>query len=269
VETEGSVANAWLVGRKEADYGLIQSDVAGMAVAGEGPFAGGGAVTSLRSLGSLFPEPVHVVVSARSAIRTVADLRGRRVDIGTPHSGTRYDALRVLEAHGLAVTDLGEARGEGLDDAVGRLAAGRLDALFVTVGAPTRGLQRAATRSPIRLLSLDGSSIERLVTENPGLVRIALPANTYPGQTEQVTTVAATALLVTHSDTPEAEAALIARLVFEDTDYLSAGSAQGAKISKSSGLRGVTIPMHPAASRYFGAPAPPRKSGAPAAPPRG
>jgi TRAP transporter TAXI family solute receptor len=256
-ETEGSVANVWLIGRKEADYALIQSNVASMAAAGEGPFAQGGAVTSLRALGSLFPEPVQIVVSARSPIHTVAALRGKKVDIGMPNSGTHYDALQVLGAYGLGVKDLAEVREKGLEDAAGRLGAGRLDAFFVTVGAPTRELQKLATRQKIRLLALDNSIIERLVTENPGLIRLTLPANTYPGQTEQVTTVAATALLVTHSDAPQAEVSLLVKLIFDQTDYLTSASAQGAKISKRSGLRGITIPVHAGATRYFGATAAP------------
>ena len=190
--TQGSVENA-RIGAKEADYALIQSDVAAQASAGEGPFAQGGAVTSLRALGSLFPEPVHVVVSAGSPIRTVADLRGKRVAVGAPSSGTRADALAVLAANGLDPKDLGEARDEGMEGAAAQLRAGRLDAFFATVGAPTRQLQRLATRHPIRLLSLDPAAIERLVTRNPGLVRLVLPANTYPEQKENVTTVAATA----------------------------------------------------------------------------
>jgi TRAP transporter TAXI family solute receptor len=266
VATEGSVANARLIGTREADYALVQSNVAAMAAAGEGAFARG-PVASLRALGSLFPEPVHVVVSARSPIQTVADLRGTRVAIGAPDSGTRADALAVLAAHGLGVKDLAEARDEGLEDAAGRLRAGRLDAFFATVGAPARELQRLATRHPIRLVSLDAAAVERLVTQNPGLVRLHVPANTYPGQKADVTTVAAAALLVTHADVPEAEAALVLRLVFENPDYLSAGSGQGAKISKRSGLRGITVPVHPAASRYFGAP--PTGPGAPAGPPKG
>jgi len=246
----------------------VQSNVAAMAAAGEGPFAQGGAVTSLRALGSLFPEPVHIVVSAASGIRTAGDLRGKRVAIGPPDSGTRADASAILAAHGLAVKDLAEARNEGLEAAAGRLRGGRLDAFFATVGAPTRELQRLATRHPIRLVSLDVAAVERLVTEHPGLVRLVLPANTYPGQKGDVTTVAAAALLVTHSDVPESEAALVLRLVFENPDYLPAGSAQGAKISKRSGLRGVTIPVHPAVTRYFGTPAP-AGPGAPGAPPAG
>jgi TRAP transporter TAXI family solute receptor len=268
VATEGSVANARLIGAKEADYALIQSNVAAMAAAGEGPFAQGGPVASLRALGSLFPEPVHVVVSASSPIRTVADLRGKRVAIGTRESGTRADALAVLAAHGLGVKDLAEARDLGVEAAAAQLRAGRLDAFFATVGAPTRELQRLATRHPIRVLPLEAAAIERLVTQNPGLVRLLVPANTYPGQKEDVTTVAAAALLVTHGDVPEAEAALVLRLVFEDADYLSAGSAQGAKISKRTGLRGITIPVHPAAGRYFGASAP-ASPGAAGAQPKG
>lgn len=265
--TQGSVENVRLIGAGEADYALIQSDVAALASAGEGPFAQGGAVTSLRALGSLFPEPVHVVVLASSPIRTIADLRGKRVAVGAQNSGTRSDALAVLEAHGLGLKDLAGVRNEGVEVAAGNLLAGRIDAFFATVGAPTRELQRLATRRPIRLLSLDPPAIERLVTQNPGLVRLLVPANTYPEQKENVTTVAATALLVTRSDVPESEAALVLRLVFENPDYLSAGSAQGSKISKRTGLRGITIPMHPAAGPYFG-PAAPSAPGGPAAPPK-
>ena len=268
-ETEGSVANSWLIGRKEADYALIQSNVAAMAAAGEGPFAQGGAVTSLRALGSLFPEPIHIVVQGASSIRTVADLRGKKVDIGMPNSGTRYDALQVLGAYGLGVKDLAEVREKGLEDAAGRLRTGRLDAFFLTVGAPTRELQKLATRQKIRLVSLDNSIIERLVTENPGLVRLTLPANTYPGQAEQVTTVAATALLVTHSDAPQAEVALLMKLIFEQTDYLTTASAQGAKISKRSGLRGITIPVHAGATQYFGTTAGPPMKDAQTTPQKG
>jgi len=266
LETQGSVENARLIDRKEADYALVQSDVAAMAIAGEGPFAKGGILTSLRALGSLFPEPVQIVVSFGSPIRTVADLRGKKVDLGMPNSGTRYNALKVLAGYGLGVKDLAEVREKGMEEAAGHLAAGRIDAFFVTVGAPTRELQRLATRHRVRLLSLDSGNIERLVTENPGLVRLVLPVNTYPGQAEEVSTVAATALLVTHNDAPETEALLVLRLIYESTDYLSAGSTQGTKISKRTGLRGVTIPMHPAANQYFGTVGAPSAKSTPAAP---
>jgi len=259
--TQGSVENARLIATKGADYALIQSNVAALAFAGNGPFAQGGAVTSLRALGSLFPEPVHIVVSAASGLRTVVDLRGKRVAIGPRDSGTRADAFAILAVHGLSVKDLAEVRDEGLEISAGLLRAGRLDAFFATVGAPTRELQNLATHHPILLISLDGAAVERLVAQNSGLVRLLVPANTYPGQKEDVTTITATALLVAHSDVPDGKAEVVLRLVFENSDYLSAGSTQGAKISKRSGLIGITIPLHPAAGRYFGPSAPPDPGG--------
>ena len=267
LETQGSLENIRLVAAKQADYALVQSDVAAMAYAGDGAFAQGGAVTTLRALGSLFPEPLHIVVSARSNIRAIADLRGKRVALGPASSGTRADALAVLAAHGLGVRDFAEVSDDGLDDAPGRLRSGRLDAFFATVGVPAREIQGLATRHAIRMLSLEADVIASLVTQYPGLVRLVVPARTYPGQPEDVTTVAATALLVTHADVAEAEAAVVLRLVFENPDYLSAGSAQGAKIARRTGLRGITIPVHPAAGRYFDV-APSPSAGAPAGKPQ-
>ena len=253
VETEGSIENALLLGRGQADYGLVQSDVAWLAVSGAGPFAVDGPLTRLAALGSLYPEPVHIVVPAKSSIQSVDDLRGKRVDLGTPQSGTRHNALAVLQAHRLAAKDLAEARGEGPRAATQALRAGRIDAFFTTIGAPSRELQRLAVEFPIRIVPLSAAAVSRVIAEQPGLVAVRIPANTYPGQVEARATVAATALLVANMDTPQEEVKALLQLAFESTDYLAFGSAQGVKISKQSGLRGIAIPLHPAAATYFGA----------------
>jgi TRAP transporter TAXI family solute receptor len=252
VETEGSIENALLVGRGQADYAMIQSDVAWLAATGAGPFAVDGPLARLAALGSLYPEPVHIVVAAKSAIRSVDDLRGKRVDLGTPQSGTRINALSVLQANRIAARELAEARGDGPQAALHALRAGRIDAFFSTVGAPARELQRVAATFPIRLVPISGPAASRLIAEQPGLVQIRLPANTYPGQSEPVATVAATALLVGSVDTPADEVKVLLQFTYETTDYLAFGSAQGVKISKKTGLRGIAIPLHPAAADYFG-----------------
>ena len=253
VETQGSIENALLIGRGQADYGIVQSDVAWLAASGAGPFAVDGPLARISALGSLYPEPIHIVVSAKSSIRSVEDLRGKRVDLGTPQSGSRLNALSVLKAHRMTPKDLAEARGEGTQAAIPQLRDGRIDAFFITVGAPSRALQRLASEHPIRLVPISAAAAARVVTEQPGLVRLTLPANTYPGQSEAVATVAATALLVGAIDTPQDEVKALLGVAFEGTDYLAAGSAQGVKISKASGLRGIAIPLHPGAAAYFGA----------------
>jgi TRAP transporter TAXI family solute receptor len=259
VETEGSIENALLLGRGQANYGVLQSDVAWLAASGAGPFAADGPLARIAALGSLYPEPVHIVVSASSPIRSVEDLRGKRVDIGTPQSGSRLNAVSVLQAHSIALKDLAEAHGEGTRAAIAQLRAGRLDAFFTTVGAPARALQRLAAEHPIRLLPVSTAAADRVVSEQPGVVRLTLPANTYPGQDQPVATVAPTALLAATVDTPDDEVKALLELAFESTDYMAFGSAQGVKIAKGTGLRGVAIPLHPAAAAYFGAPAPAKK----------
>ena len=255
VETQGSIENALLVGRGQADFAVIQSDVAWLAATGAGPFAVDGPLKRIAALGSLYPEPVHLVVSAASPIHSVEDLRGKRVDLGLPQSGTRLNALSVLQAHGVAAKDLGEARGEGAQAAMRQLHAKRLDAFFLTIGAPARELQKLAAGNAIRFVPLSAAAIARLVAE-PGFVRLTLPANTYPRQSEPVATIAATALLVAAADTPDDEVKALLNVAFEGTDYLAAGSAQGVKIAKASGRRGVGIPLHRAAADYFGTPKP-------------
>jgi TRAP transporter TAXI family solute receptor len=252
VETEGSIENAQLIGRGQADYALVQSDIAWLAFSGTGPFAVDGPLTRMTALGSLYPEPVHLVVPARSAIRSVEDLRGKRVDLGAPKSGSRINALAVLQAHRIAIGDLAEARGDGTQGAMQRMRVGELDAFFVTIGAPARELQRFAAANPVRLVPVGAAAAARMVEEQPALVRLSLPANTYPGQAEPVATVAATALLVGSADTPQDEVKAILELAFEGTDYLAFGAAQGVRIAKATGLRGIAIPLHPGAAAYFG-----------------
>jgi TRAP transporter TAXI family solute receptor len=247
--TQGSVENVWLLAQGEADYALVQSDVAARAVAGEGVFAGGRPLGGLRALGSLFPEPVHVVVLADSPIKDVADLRGKRVDIGTPASGTQFNALAVLAAHGMQVADLAEAVQDGPEPAMDRLRDGLIDAFFVTVAVPLPPLQDLAAGTGIRLLPLQEAAIDRLVSENPGLVALTLPAGTYPGQTEAVPTVAATALLVTTNEAPETEVERVVDHVFVRMPALATGAAATYKLSKETALQGITIPLHPGASR--------------------
>jgi TRAP transporter TAXI family solute receptor len=247
--TEGSVENALLLARGEADYAIIQGDVAAAALAGRDVFSRGGPLDGLRALGGLFPEPIQVVVGASSPIRDIAELRGRRVSIGTEGSGTRYDAVAVLEAYGLKPADLAEARADTLDDAIARLRRGQVDALFVTAAAPTRPLQQLAAATELRFLPIKGPALETLAAARPGLMPIVLPANTYPGQKHPAATVAAAALLVTTSDAPDTEVMRVTDLVFTRLPQRRSANADLLTVSAENELRGVTIPLHPGAAR--------------------
>ncbi len=243
-ESGGSVDNAHLLARGEADYAIIQADVAAAALAGSDVFAGGGPLSSLRAVGALFPEAVHVVVLADSPIREVGQLRGRRVAIGAPGSGTRFDALAVLEAHGLTVKDLADARADDTEAAIERLKRGQVHAVFLTTLAPTRVLQELAVSPGLRLLPVAPGPMQRLLALRPGLTTLTLPANTYPRQPQPVVTVASSALLVTTAGTPDGEVAAVADLVFKRMPATYAGSADVIRVSPEHARRGITIPLH-------------------------
>jgi TRAP transporter TAXI family solute receptor len=247
--TEGSVENAALLARGDADYAIIQGDVAAAAFTGTDVFARGGALEGLRAVGGLFPEPIQVVVAASSPIRDIAELRGRRVSVGTAASGTRYDAVAVLEAHGVNLADLAEARADTLDEAIARLRRGQVDALFVTAAAPAPPLQQLATGTGFRLLPITGAALDMLLATRPGLTSIVLPANTYPGQTHPAATVASAALFVTTVDAPDTEVMRVTDLVYNRMPKRGGTSAALITVSPENELRGVTIPLHPGAAR--------------------
>lgn len=242
--SEGSIENARLLGSGEADYGFVQGDVAAAAFAGVDAFEHGGPIESLRAVGALFPEAVHVVVLDKSPISTIAQLRGRKVNLGAPASGTRFDALGILAAYGLKPSDLDTAGGDSNAAAIAKLTQGQLDAVFITAPAPTRSLQELALSTGLRLLPITGAAIEQLVQTRPGLTPLTLPANTYPRQKSDVTTVGSATLLVTTQDAPDAEVARVSDFVFNHMPQLNRRTAEVVGVSGSRELRGVTIPLH-------------------------
>lgn len=253
VATEGSVANAFLIESERARFGVMQSDVAAAAVTGQGTFAENGPMSHLRAVASLFPEPVHIVVRTDSGISSLADLAGRRVALGSPQSGSRHTALRLLVRAG--IDPAGLARVEYVDpaDALERLAAGELDAVIEVASAPWHQLQAALATAPLRIMALDAGQAGRFGAELHGLVPLTIPAHTYAGQATAVQTVAATAMLVAHSDV--AEATVEAVLEYFYSAAAERGGVLATRLSKERARTGITIPMHEGAQRFFGRPA--------------
>jgi TRAP transporter TAXI family solute receptor len=248
--TEGSVANAFMVNRGDARFGLMQSDVAAAAVTGSGLFAATGPMNHLRAVASLFPEPLHVIVRADAGIAAVSELAGRRVSLGNPGSGTRYTAARVLAAHGIAADAYVEVAAAGPRDALQQLAAGEVDAVVEVVSAPWAQLAALAEGTPFRLLPLDPQAVELIQAEVHGVLPLVIPSRTYPGQDRPVPTVAATALLVAHSDTPELIVTSVLEILFTASSVPARG-VSAARLSRERALVGITIPLHDGAVRYF------------------
>ncbi len=145
VATAGSFENVGLIRQQLADVGIVQSDVAAAAANGAGRFATDGAMADLRALGSLFPEAIQIVSPGIRRSPTIADLKGKRVDIGQPGSGTRRTRRRCWPPAAWRWPTSARSRQAGLAEGLRQLAAGEVDAVITTIAAPAHSLQRAAT----------------------------------------------------------------------------------------------------------------------------
>ena len=250
--SNGSLGNVIGVSSGSLESGFSQADVATWAYKGTGIFEGKPAMPSLRLIASLYPESIHVVVSKGSDIKTVADLKGRRVALDEAGSGTLISARQVLAAYGLNESDI---RPEYIkpNQAGDKLKSGALDAFFFTGGAPAKAIaELAANGSGIDLLSIDGVPAERLRAANPFLYTDTIAADTYRG-VSAVNTLAVAAQWVT-SDRTDAELVYqITRALFSETaqKVFSSGHAKGKFITRANAIQGAGIPFHPGARRYF------------------
>jgi TRAP transporter TAXI family solute receptor len=247
--TRGGEENLRLLRDGKVSLALAQADVALQAYEGKGGFANEGPYAALRAIGSLYPEPVHVLVRRDSAFAAVTDLAGRRVAIGVPGSASRTTALRVLEAHGLGARDIKPLE-LGIGEALVALRQGSADAVIQVIGVPADSIRDALADIPLRLLPLAPRAVSSLLAANAGYFGYAIPAGTYATQKQEVRTIATAALLLVAPDLSDAEVTAITRFVFErGRDFTARGSAQGTQVSPATARQGVSVPVHTAAAR--------------------
>lgn len=247
--TRGGEENLALLRAGTVSLALAQGDAAQDAYEGAGVFSQQGPHAALRSIGSLYPEPFHVLVAAGSGLASFADLRGKRVAIGEAGGASRGTALRVLRAHGMSLDDI-EPLELSLGDALAALRLGRADAVMQVIGTPADGIRELQISTPLRLLPLSSEAIARLAQERQGYFEYEIARGTYPGQAQDVPTIATAALLLTDATLSDAEIDALTRRVFASgRDYPGLGSAQGARISPATSAMGLSVPLHPAAAR--------------------
>ncbi|HLU77048.1 MAG TPA: TAXI family TRAP transporter solute-binding subunit [Burkholderiales bacterium] len=250
--TAGGEDNLRMVRALQAPLGMAQGDSALMAYEGKGPFQSEGRYTTLRAIGSLYPEPIHVVVRADSTLRRMSDLVGKRVSIGVPGAASRTTAVAVLEAHGIPLAKLGEVVEFPLNDGLVALRQQEIDALIQVIGFPSASIRDATAAVPLRLLPLDEGAIRKLTAQSPAYFPLTLPRGTYPHQGDAVSTIATAAILVTGTEMTDAEIAGITRMVYaRGQDLVARGSAQGAQLSAANAHLGLAVPMHTAAEEVI------------------
>jgi TRAP transporter TAXI family solute receptor len=251
--TRGGEENLRLLRDGKVDLALAQGDAALAAYEGKGPFAADGPDSTLRAVGSLYPEPVHVLVRVDSGFGSVGDLRQRRVAIGPQGSASRTTALRVLEAHGLSLKDIQPVEAT-IGDALTGLRDKEVDAVVQVIGVPADSVRDALVQIPLRLLPLSERAVAALAGAHTGYFAYSIPRGAYANQRQDVRTVATAALLLAGSNLSGKEVAAVTRHVFgKSRDLASRGSAQGTQVAPANARNGLSVPLHVAAAKALDA----------------
>ena len=248
----GSVANVNAIDGGTLESGFAQSDVATWAQTGTGIWEGREAVEKLRAIASLYPESIHLVASAGAGIGSVDDLRGKRVSLDEPGSGTLVDARIILGAHGMTDEDI-EAAYLKPDQAADRMRDGAMDAFFFVGGFPAGAIAELASQHDIVLVPITGEGATSIIEEYPFFAENIVPGGTYEGVDEDTTTLSVGAQWVTSTDQPEELIYQITKALWNDNTrrLLDNGHAKGKMITADTALDGIGIPLHAGAERFY------------------
>lgn len=247
--TGATVANINMLKDGSVDMAIVQNDITYYAVNGTEMFTDK-KVDNLKGIASLYPETCQFVTLDSSGIKTIADLKGKRVAVGAAGSGAEANARQILEAYGITYDDIDEqylSFGEGAS----ALKDGNVDAAFLTAGFPTAAVQDISSQNKIRLLPVDPAKADELIAKYPFYTKTTIPAGTYQGFDEDVSTISVMAMLVVNDKVDEKLGYSITKAIFSNLDRIQAAHAVGKMISKENAEKGMSLDMNAGAKKFF------------------
>lgn len=247
--TGASMANVAMLAKGEVDVVFIQNDVAFYALNGVELFKDK-KLDSLRGMATLYNETVQLVALADSKIKTLADLKGKRVSVGAAGSGVEVNARQVLEAAGLTYDDI-KVQHLSFAESASNLKDGNIDAAFNTAGAPTAAIQDLSVSKNCVLVPIDGAAAKKLMKKWSFYTAEKVPANTYKGVTTDTMTVAVKSMLAVSAKTDPQLVYDMLKAMYANGERLAASHKKGADIKLATGQEGMSIPLHPGAEKFF------------------
>lgn len=248
--TGGSVFNANAIKGGELDFGLLQSDVQFQAVKGTGAFKDG--PVNLRAVFSVHPEPFTVLVRADSGIKTFADIKGKRFNVGNPGSGTRSAAEELFKALGWKFSDLALAGELKADEHGPALCDNKIDGFFYGIGHPSANIQDPTTACGAKLIPITGPAIDELVKKNSYYARATIPGGMYKGNPDPTQTYGVLATVVVSANAPDDVVYAVVKAVFDNLEEFKKLHPAFANLNPKTMVKdGLSAPLHPGAIKYF------------------
>lgn len=247
--TKASVENLNLIQIGRGELGFALGDSVNSAWNGDKEAGFPNKLDKLRGLTAIYPNYIQIVASKASGIKSLADLKGKRVSVGAPRSGTELNARRVFGAAGLSYDDFSRVEYLPFGQSVELIKNRQIDATLQSAGLGVASIRDLSTALDITIVPV-GADVAKALN-NPAYISTTIPAGTYDGQDTDVSTVAVVNFLVTSTNVADDTAYKMARELFNNRDRLEAAHAAGRQIKLENALNGMPIPLHPGAERYY------------------
>jgi TRAP transporter TAXI family solute receptor len=249
--TGGSVFNVNTIKAGELDLGFAQSDVQYNAFKGQGQFKDS-AYGDLRAVFSVHPEPFTVLARKEANIKSFADFKGKRFNVGNPGSGTRASMEELLTAMGWKQTDFSLASELKADEHGPALCDGKIDGFFYGVGHPSANIQDPTTSCGAKLVSITGPAVDKLVADKPYYAKATIPGGLYPNNPDAATTYGVLATVVASSKAPADTVYNVVKAVFDNFDEFKKLHPALANLKPENMVKdGLSAPLHEGAAKYY------------------
>lgn len=250
--TGGSVFNINTIKAGELDLGFAQSDVHFNATKGVNQFKDAGAYGDLRAVFSVHPEPFTVVARKEAGVKSFAEFKGKRFNVGNPGSGTRASAEEMLGAMGWKLGDFSLAAELKADEHGPALCDGKIDGFYYAVGHPSANIQDPTTSCGAQLVSLTGPAIDKLVAEKPYYAKATIPGGLYPNNPNPTSTYGVLATVVASTKAPADTVYQVVKAVFDNFDEFKRLHPALANLKPENMVKdGLSAPLHEGAARYY------------------
>jgi TRAP transporter TAXI family solute receptor len=247
--TKASVENLNLLQIDRGEVAFTLGDSLADAWAGDAEAGFKKPLTKLRGISALYSNYIQIVARADSGIKTLADLKGKRVSVGAPKSGTELDSRTIIHAAGMSYDDFAKVEYLSYGQSVELIKNRQLDAAMLSAGLGVSALRDLASTTKVVFVSIPADVIAK--TGKKSFVADEIPAGTYDGQKEAVPTAAIINFLVTRSDLDDNTVYTITKTLYTHLDQLIAAHAAAKKIKLQNAIKHMPVPLHPGAERYY------------------
>ena len=247
--TKASAENLNLLQAGRGEIAFTLGDSLSDAWRGDADAGFAAPLKKLRGIAGIYPNYIQIVASADSGIKTLADLKGKRISVGAPKSGTELNARAVLKAAGLTYKDFSKIEYLPFGESVELMKNRRLDVTLQSAGLGVSSLRDLAATTKIVVVEVPAAVVAKI--GDPAYQPATIPAHTYEGQASDVQSIAVQNFLVTHDGVSTDTAYKMTKALWENLDALVAAHAAGKAIKKESALTGMPVPLHPGAEKYY------------------